>query len=169
MTKEEVTMHPGPEPPDGAKQAQPKQLQVLKLLGMEIPLPPWAVAVVAAIAIIGVAVVILCWILPHINGDQQLRETLANKQRELDEKEKQLQEKQKALERESVDVSAEIQFKESQKHAGEPGRQLYHQPTLHVAWYPDDGCVLVKRFGDNNINPARWILDPARIPTQPLP
>src|SRR6266508_5644497 len=105
MTKEEVTMHPGPEPPDGAKQAQPKQLQ----------------------------------------------------------------EKQKALERESVDVSAEIQFKESQKHAGEPGRQLYHQPTLHVAWYPDDGCVLVKRFGDNNINPARWILDPARIPTQPLP
>ena len=116
----------------------------LKLFGMEIPLPPWAVSAVAVVAVIAAPVVIYFGI-RHLTDDA----SLAQKRAELESLIKQQTEGQDS-------------YIESTKHKPEAGEYFHQDPNLTVVRFPSDGCLSILRTAGNTTR-SLWIKDPSRM------
>ncbi len=157
---DDLTNTPGP---DGlVNQVGRGQIPTLKIFGMEIPLPPWAVSIVAAVVIIAVAVTLVFTIM-HYRDDRAEKKEIRRQKQEL-QAERETVEKQKK----DLDMKGE-EFKESYRHLleqPEPVRSPW--PNLSFQLYRSDGCVWVIRRTRHGLIP-RWFPDPSKISPPPRP
>ncbi len=123
----------------------PEVYTPIKLFGVEIPLPRWAVWLIAALTVVGFGVFLFRQFYPDKVGKIEIAES-------------QFQ-----------------QINESQKHISEQPIariQVFSDPrgTLEALFYASDGCLLVSRKSvlGNTVN--FWVMDPARFSnTSPPP
>lgn len=147
----------------------------VKFFGMEIPVPHWAVRILAVFVIVFVPVFLLFTVL-HMRADvntaeenrqkvEELtkdNESLSKTKNDLAETQRQVQDSQARL-REVVDTYAE-----NTKHATEKGEEFHKDAKLIVTRYPSDGCVSVLRLRAGNIvGQVQWNKDPARAGQEP--
>jgi hypothetical protein len=112
----------------------------VKLLGMEIPLPSWAVTPVAILAVIGAAVFL--WL--NIGSNETLRRAQADLQKARND----LQTAQDSLR------SARDDYDEYVRHTSEAGNEFHREPNLTVKYYESDGCLYVLRASS-----GQWLRD----------
>jgi hypothetical protein len=142
-----------------AMQEPPKDSTLpLKIFGAEIPLPQWAVSIIAVFVIAAVPAFLIISLI-HMQKDNQTvqdlqksRENQEKIQSQLDQAQKQLQESQ---EKQRV---AEESYSETIKHTGEKADWVHRDAKLIVTHYASDGCLSVLRLLNNQI---KWEKDPA--------
>ena len=123
-----------------------REIVHLKICGIEIPMPPWAVCALACIAIAAVAVTLVMNV-RHMQTDATMRERL------------------KSLE--AANVNAMDYYLETTKHVGEPFINFHDDPKVIVRFYQSDECVYVlRKVRLNGVDKYfdRWIKDPSGTP-----
>lgn len=163
-----------PESPEQKNPVERSTTPVLKVMGMEIPLPHWAISVVAVFVIVFLPV-FLFFTVKHMQADVnkekeeiQNKQALSQAQTEEANAKRALAGAQKQL-RDTMAKAAEAQdnYIEDTKHRLEAGQEYHRDKNLIVTHYASDGCVSVLRLGRG----ARvWNKDPASVPgTPPAP
>jgi hypothetical protein len=142
--------------PNAARTEAQRDFYPLKLLGIEIPLPHWALSALAVVAIVAVPVIIFIT-LKHMQSDdaitKQLNETKAELKSEQD-----------------LVRSAHDDYAEYNKHAQDKTNvELRHDPDLTVRYYASDKCLYVERVSASGVTP-QWLRAPAlNAPQTPAP
>jgi hypothetical protein len=112
----------------------------VKVLGLEIPLPAWAVTPVAVLAIVAAAIFLALNVVS--NG------TLRHAQADLEKAKHDLKSAQDDLR------NARDDYDEYVRHASEVGSEFHHEPNLTVKYYESDRCIYVLRAST-----GQWLRD----------
>jgi hypothetical protein len=134
--------------PPGNPQEDPQKNDTVpvKIFGLEIPVPHWAVRILAVFVVIFVPVFLLIFAIQN--------ESLAKTKKDLDRVNSQL-------------VKAIDTYDEITKHSGEQGDWVHKDDDLIVTHYASDGCVSVLRMQAGQAGEPQWNKDPARAGQQP--
>jgi hypothetical protein len=139
--------------PDGPKNS------VLKIFGAEIPLPPWAVSIVAVVAIVFVPVFLVVSV-KHMGEDDKVTKELNQKNDNLNKVKAELAKSKDDL------VKMNDRYGEISKHSKENAEEFHRDPKLVVLHYPSDGCISVRYAGTE----TQWIKPPSgSSPQSPAP
>lgn len=160
MTKTQTATTAGPND-SGDKDTRTDTLP-LKFLGMEIPLPHWAVSVLAVFVVIFFPVFVFVSI-RHMQQDDKDKAELNQVQQNLSSAKRDLAQEQ-AKERAAEDAYTEIM-----KHSNEKGDWHYplkNDSNVIVTHYASDGCISILHPGQGQ---PQFIKDPARNPQPPAP
>src|SRR5262249_1639797 len=155
---DDLTHSPGPDGP--VNSVGHGQIPTLKIFGMEIPLPPWAVSAVAVVGIIAVAATIALAIM-HYHDYREANDKIKAQSELLEQKEAELENKKKGW------SLTEAEYKEWSLHQQEPAeRRSFTNQKLLVAFYSSDGCVWVTRKKPGG-SISKWFPGPSK--TSPAP
>jgi len=123
---------------------------VIKLLGVELPLPAWARTPMAIVAVVAVPIFIF-GTLYHMQSDSSANQALRRTREDLQQVKGDLKNAQDTLR------SARDDYEEYVKHSGEAGSDFHRDANLTVKYYESDGCIYVLR-SPNGV----WLRDPAK-------
>jgi hypothetical protein len=138
---------------------------VLKFMGMAIPLPQWAVSIVAVFVIVFLPVFLFVSV-RHMQADVNKENVEINNERALSQAKAEEAAAKKAL----ADAQKELQgtmakmaeaqdnYIEDTKHRGEAGEEYHRDKKIVVTHYASDGCISVLRAGDGA---PKWNKEPA--------
>lgn len=148
---------------------------ILKVMGMEIPLPHWAVSIVALFVIVFLPVFLFVSV-RHMQADVNKENVEIGNERALSQAKAEEAAAKKAL----ADAQKELQgtmakmaeaqdnYIEDTIHRGEAGLEYHRDKKLVVTHYSSDGCISVLRVGRGA---PIWNKDPVGIaaPSSPGP
>jgi hypothetical protein len=138
----------------------------LKIFGAEVPLPHWAVPVLAVFVIVCFPV-FLFFSVKHMQADDHAAKDSGQKIEDLTKAKDELSKTNNALanakkllqESQAKATEANDSYQELTKHAGEAADWVHKDVRLIVTHYASDGCVSVVRPG---VRQVKWEKDPAR-------
>ena len=145
--------------PSPAREPDVPKNPVLKILGVEIPLPQWAVSILAIVAIVFVPLFLVISA-KHMGEDDKIT-------KELNQKTDSLNQVKTALEKSKEDlVKMNDRYAEISKHSKETADEFHRDAKLVVLHYPSDGCISVHYAGTE----PQWIKVPSvSSPQSPAP
>jgi hypothetical protein len=151
-----------PSPAHGAAKA-PKAVpagKTVKILGMDVPVQPWALACMSLVAVLVVTCLGGIYVWKNWKEAKAQIDTLATQNKTLDAEKKPLEKVKKDSEQ-----ATRAKNNEYKVHFKEKGSTLSALNGLvTITSYPSDGCILISRKDVNPYNDPidQWILSPLK-------